>query len=175
MIPSNNDPKITVASFGPTQGMCPRWTCDCCQRSYEQDWLKENAEPGILVPSFIEVKAVKYFACSQDCARILSNIHHQYAMREVPQEKRFVDLSTQFDRVRPNILDLDAVVQMAFEEDGYPNPPSSTPDAGMGWLYWWTSDVAEKKTAPEMPRDRAKEIIDLWKARPSFMRFVGKP
>lgn len=172
MIPSNNDPKITVASFGPTQGMCPGWTCDCCQRSYEQDWLKKNAEPGILIPSFIEVNGAKYLACSKDCAKILFNIHHQYAMREVPQEKRFVDLSSQFDDLKPNVLDLDAVVQMGIEEQRFPQQAPPT-ECDMVLLVWWTFEIGEKKYSPYMTRYRAKEIVEIWKARPAFMRSGG--
>jgi len=165
MIPSNNDPKIKADAFACASGNCPRWTCDCCQRSYEQDWLKEVNEPGIVVPIFVEVNGVKYFACSKDCARILFNIHHQYAMREVSQEKRFVDLSSQFDHLRPNMLDLDAVVQMGIEEQPYFTAPLGETGADMVSLAWWTSEVGEKKYSPYMLRHRAKEIIELWKSR----------
>lgn len=172
MIPSVNDQKLTTQSFRPTDGKWPLWACDCCQRFYdEQDYLSMKREDGsgATAPIIIEVKEVRYFACSRECARILFNIHHQYAMREPDPEKRFVQLWT-IGSERPHLLDLNTVSRMTFE-DHQPHglPPKDPSPNDWVFLIWWTLDSTEPHRHG-MTRFYADEMIKKWRWMPMVVR-----
>lgn len=184
MVPSMNDQALTHDSwpeFGKG-GDCPGWTCDCCV----QHWPKMGAMPcaafvylpngaDTFAPRMVEVSGIRYFACSEACARALFLIHHQYALREMPAEKRFVHLAYDMGMVsafQPVILDLDTVSRMAISTENLRSDEiGGDPDDQWIELQWWIDDP-QKKFGYGMPRRRAKEIMALWRARParSLMR-----
>lgn len=179
MIPSLNDSKLTAEQFRPTDGKWPSWTCDCCQKFYDQkDYLWATSVPGaiLMMPAFVEVNGIKYFACCKDCARILFNIHHQYAMREPDPKKRYVKLWTPGEPEKVDFLDLDTVSRITIEEytpkpQFMTEPKAPSPNDWVS-LIWWTSHSPEK-VYHGMPRSYAMEVIELWKSRPALVRAGG--
>lgn len=179
MIPSLNDPKIMAEHFRPTDGKWPSWDCDCCQKFYsEKDYLWGQTMPDtyLVIPVFVEVKGIKYFGCSRECAKILFNIHHQYAMREPDPTKRYAKLWTPGEPEKQDFLDLDTVARIAIEEH-VPNPQFMTEPTAPGpadWVFltWWTSGSPHKVQFGIL-RSYATEVIELWKSRPALVRAGG--
>lgn len=179
MIPSMNDQALTRGSwpsFGQG-GECPAWTCDCCVQHWpKMDVMSHQNLPYLpdgsdsFAPRMIGVSGVRYFACSESCARALFVIHHQYALREMPAEGRFVHLSYDFGEPsthQPVILDLDAATKMAIIEDSFPNRErKENPDDEWVELRWWVSDP-QKHFGHGLVRRKANMIMDLWRARPA--------
>lgn len=179
MIPSMNNPVLTRGSwpaFG-AGGECPAWICDCCFQS----WPKMGVMPSqnlpyipdgsdSFAPRMVEVSGVRYFACSESCARALFIIHHQYALREMPADGRFVHLSYDFGEPsthQPVLLDLDAATKMAIMEDSGANQEKEEdPEDEWVELRWWVSDP-QKPFGHSLIRRQAKKIMDLWRARPA--------
>lgn len=70
------------------------YVCDCCKKHVAHvvrhsmptmgnpphSWTDWSPEWN---PRLVMVNGVTYYGCSSECARILFDIHHQYAMREV--------------------------------------------------------------------------------------------
>lgn len=113
--------------------------CDCCRNELRNF-------------KALEIGGVKYFVCTPDCARTLFFIHHQYAMREVPQEGRFAKLPD------GGWLDLDKVSRMVVEYCDV---------KGFKVVRWWLSDPT-KYNGFEMPPEEAEAFIAAWKKRPSL-------
>lgn len=167
MIPSLNDQALTRASWPAlgNEGECPAWTCDCCTHHVPK-------EMGFYMPRMVEVSGIRYFACSESCARALFIIHHQYALREMPAEGRFVHLAYDYgepSKHRPVLLDLDTVSKMAIVENhfgSFPRERCEDPDDEWVELHWWVSDP-QKNFGYMLVRRQAKKIIDLWRTRPA--------
>lgn len=179
MIPSMNDQALTRGSWPPfgKGGECPAWTCDCCVQSWPDmhvmscqnlRYLPDGSDS--FAPRMVEVSGIRYFACSEACARALFLIHHQYALREMPAEGRFVHLNYDFGKLsthQPALLDLDAVTKMAIAENSFTNREiKEDPDDEWVELQWWVSDPS-KHFGHGLNRRQAKKIMDLWRARPA--------
>lgn len=179
MIPSMNDQVLTRSSW-PSFGQggdCPAWICDCCVQS----WPKMGVMPcqnlpylpdgsGSFAPRMVEVSGIRYFACSEACARALFLIHHQYALREMPAEGRFVHLAYDYGEPsmhQPVLLDLDAATKMAILEDSWTRQEGKEdPEDQWVELRWWLSDP-QKPFCHTVVRRLAKKIMGLWRARPA--------
>lgn len=124
----------------------------------------------LFAPRMVEVSGIRYFACSEACARALFLIHHQYALREMPAKGRFVHLAYDFGEPsthQPALLDLDTVTKMAIVEDSFTSPEKKEdPDDEWVELRWWVSDP-QKHFGHGLVRRQAKRILDLWQARPA--------
>jgi hypothetical protein len=181
VIPSMNDQALTRASwpaFGEG-GECPAWTCDCCVQHWPKmgvvscqnlPYLPDGTDS--FAPRMVEVCGIRYFACSESCARALFVIHHQYALREMPVEGRFVHLAYDFGTPsthQPVLLDLDAATKMTMVEDNFGNrerKEGSDPDDEWVELRWWVADP-QKPFGHNLIRRQAKKIMELWQARPA--------
>lgn len=84
------------ASDWPPQGKWPEtdddykaleYVCDCCSKSvvrHRGRYMSPSNEeyqswPLEWGPKLVEVGGVTYYGCSQECARILFDIHHRYS------------------------------------------------------------------------------------------------
>lgn len=61
--------------------------CDCCGRVVTCIAVVV-ADSIDQIPYWVKVAGNKYFGCSVECARVLFNIHHQYAIQEVSKVGR---------------------------------------------------------------------------------------
>lgn len=76
-------PKIGSKELCGTDPKDRSYVCDCCRKhvsaeAYGMDptyWHAETMNPKLVV-----IKGVVYFGCSTECARILFDIHSQYAL-----------------------------------------------------------------------------------------------
>lgn len=178
MIPSLNDQSITPEDWKSGKRVNMDWICDCCHKPGREVIIAPEGAPLtrpyqiIKPPTFVEVSGIRYHACGPECARILFSIHHQYAMRELAPEKRFVNLAGQFDAKRPYLLDLDTVVEMILEEW---QPAMGTKDPSKGpsendpmWIVWRTAEDPKLRYSPNtFSRAHGNEILEMWKARPA--------
>lgn len=171
-----NDQTLTRDSW-PMPGKggdCPAWTCDCCVQSWPS--IKTACAGAETVPPrMIEVSGIRYFACSEACVRTLFLIHHQYALREMPAEGRFVHLSYNFggpSTEYPVVLDLDAATKMAIMDEHRGGDRKENPEDEWIELRWWIADQ-QKHFGHSLPRRQAKEIIGLWRARPARSLLPG--
>lgn len=179
MIPSMNDQALTRDAW-PTVGQggdCPAWTCDCCVLSWSKarvmscqslPYLPDGTDS--FAPRMVEVSGIRYFACSEACARALFLIHHQYALREMPEEGRFVHLAYDCGTPsthQPVLLDLDVATKMAIVEIGRSyQQRQEDPDDEWVELRWWVSDP-QKHFGHGLVRRQAKKILELWRKRPA--------
>lgn len=79
MIPSQNNEEVVLAAQSNPHATL---ICDCCNKHFWNQIVDVGfyRRDGILK---IKVRDVTYIACSGECARILFNIHHQYALQEM--------------------------------------------------------------------------------------------
>lgn len=88
--------------------------CDCCLKVvdyYRADDFKLRGEIAwdgspakqTTPPPWVEVGGARYWACKEECARILFLVHHQYAMNGAGEGTRFI-------KNDGRIVDLDRVL-----------------------------------------------------------------
>lgn len=124
--------------------------CDCCLETggpIHDGFHDEASNPRLVV-----VKGMTYYSCSVECARILFNIHHQYAMREAAQEGRF------FTDSMGRTLDLDRVIVGELIRH---------PDADhVKFMLEGGSDFLVQFPPPGCC-EASNKLLEAWKARPS--------